>query len=328
MQNTNISKTIKILEKGGIIIYPTETCYGIGADATNQKAINKIYEMKKREKKPLIILVSSKKMAEKYIQLNKPAKLLIKLMPGPLTLIARNKNNITKPLKKNVGNGLVIYQDTIAFRISSHGFVKKLFKYWKKPLVSTSANLSGNPEPYNIKDIDKEIIKNADIVINKMSEFDKDSAINRKPKRTKPSTIFNTLTLEIVRKGPVSETLIKNTLKNKIKKILCGGCFNHIHKGHIYFLKKSKSLGDHLTVVISNNTRNEKKYGTEAIDATERKKAIEKLGIADKVIIGHNGNILKTLKKEQPNIISLGYDQPELPKHIKKKYKILRINKL
>ncbi|MBI5332100.1 MAG: Sua5/YciO/YrdC/YwlC family protein [Candidatus Aenigmarchaeota archaeon] len=334
----------KILKKGGIITYPTETCYGIGADATNQQAVTKIYKIKKRKTHmPLIVLFSSKKMAEKYVHLNKPAKLLMKkFMPVPLTLIAKKKkmtffeshlscqgkkyytflnNRITKSSAEDlvIGSNLTERNktrsiETIAFRISSHSFVRQLFKYYNKPLISTSANISGKPEPYNIKDIDKKILASADVIVD-----------YGRLRKTKPSTIFNTLTLEIERKGPISKSVIKKIMENRIKKVLCGGAFNHIHKGHIYFLRKAKSLGDHLSVVVSNDARNSKKYGNKAVPAIERKQALEKLGIADNVIIGQKENILNTLKKEQPNIIALGYDQPQLPNHIKKKYKIIRI---
>ena len=89
-------------------------------------------------------------------------------------------------------------------------------------------------------------------------------------------------------------------------KVLCGGCFNKVHKGHKYFLKKCKSFGNKLVVVIANDTHNKKPY---AVNQNKRKKNIEKLKIADKVIIGHPKNMKKTVEKEKPDIICLGYDQ-------------------
>lgn len=91
-----------------------------------------------------------------------------------------------------------------------------------------------------------------------------------------------------------------------MKKVLAGGCFNSVHPGHIYFLKKAKELGDFLIVVLANDKNNRKPY---AVPAVERKKALEMLGIADKVIIGHEKDFLTVIMMEKPDIIALGYDQ-------------------
>ena len=105
-----------------------------------------------------------------------------------------------------------------------------------------------------------------------------------------------------------------------MKKVLAGGCFNKIHKGHIYFLNKTKELG-YLIVVLTNDKNNKKPY---AIKATKRKKNLEKLKIADKIVIGHANDYSKIVKREKPQIIALGYDQ-KLPKGIK--VKTVRIKK-
>jgi FAD synthetase len=103
--------------------------------------------------------------------------------------------------------------------------------------------------------------------------------------------------------------------------VLAGGCFNQIHAGHIYFLKKAKSLGDKLVVVLANDRNNTKPY---AIAAKERKKNLQALGIADEVLIGHSSDFSSTIKKIKPNIIALGYDQT-LP--CETKIKTVRIRK-
>ncbi len=90
-----------------------------------------------------------------------------------------------------------------------------------------------------------------------------------------------------------------------MKKVLAGGCFNKIHEGHIYFLKKAKELG-YLVVVLANDMNNRKPY---AVPAKKRKKNLEKLGIADKIIVGDTEDFSKVVKKEKPDIIVLGYDQ-------------------
>jgi FAD synthetase len=114
-----------------------------------------------------------------------------------------------------------------------------------------------------------------------------------------------------------------------MKKVLAGGCFNKIHKGHVFFLKSAKKLGEYLVVVVSNDKLNKKKYGKKSVPARIRKRNIEKLKIADKVVVGHRSNFIAVVKKEKPDIIALGYDQ-KLPvkKSLVKGIKIKRIKKL
>ena len=107
------------------------------------------------------------------------------------------------------------------------------------------------------------------------------------------------------------------------KKVLVGGCFNSIHLGHIYFLKESKKLGDELFVILANDKNNKKLY---SVSAKERKRLLEALNIADKVVIGNPNNKADIVKKIKPDIIALGYDQ-ELPKGLNK-LKFVRIKKL
>jgi FAD synthetase len=96
-------------------------------------------------------------------------------------------------------------------------------------------------------------------------------------------------------------------------KVLAGGCFNSIHPGHVQFLKKAKSLGDFLVVVIAHDEHNKKPY---AIPANQRKAALEKLGIADKIVIGDADDFSRVILAEKPQIIALGYDQELLEKTI------------
>ena len=91
-----------------------------------------------------------------------------------------------------------------------------------------------------------------------------------------------------------------------IKKVLVGGCFNVIHPGHIYFLKQAKKLGDELIIILTNDENNKKPY---ALPAKERKKMLESLNIADKILIGHLKDKAKIVEKVKPFIIALGYDQ-------------------
>jgi FAD synthetase len=107
-------------------------------------------------------------------------------------------------------------------------------------------------------------------------------------------------------------------------KVLVGGCFNKIHPGHIYFLKKAKALGDYLAVVLTHDKNNKKPY---AVPAKERKKNLIALNIADKIVVGHPTDYSKTVEAIKPDIIALGYDQ-EMPEGLETKgIKIVRVRK-
>ena len=105
-------------------------------------------------------------------------------------------------------------------------------------------------------------------------------------------------------------------------KVLAGGCFNKLHKGHIYFLSKAKELG-YLVVVLTHDKNNKKPY---AIPAVKRKKNLEKLRIADKIVIGHTKDFSRVVKKEKPDLIILGYDQ-KLPEGISKRINTVQIKR-
>ncbi len=183
----------KVLDKGGVFIYPTETSYGIGCNALDEKAIKKIYSVKKRsEKKGLIVLVSDLKMAEKYIRINDTARKLCKrFMPGPLTLVCDNKR-IPKPANT----------DEVSFRISSSEFVTEFLKYYKKPIKSTSANISGKDPIYSFENVVKEFYGKVDIIIEA-----------GKLEKNKLSTVFDTRSLKVLRKGAVSSKEISGVLR-------------------------------------------------------------------------------------------------------------------
>lgn len=170
-----------ILKKGGLIIYPTETCYGLGADATNLRAVRKIIEVKARKTGKFIpIIISDMKMAEKYIVLNKDIKKLMrKFMPGPLTLVAKKKKIKTKRL---LGG----------FRIPSNRFAINLVRRFGKPITATSANISGKNPIYKISDIKKIFTDKVDLIIDSGNLL-----------RRKPSTVFDVSSKRILRKGKI-----------------------------------------------------------------------------------------------------------------------------
>lgn len=145
-ENT-IKKAVKVLEKGGLIIYPTETLYGIGADATNPKAIDKLTQYKNRPLgKPYSIAVVDQKMAEKYANLNQSAINLYKqFLPGPLTVISKSKHQLSPGVEAEDGS--------LAIRIPDYKLVTDIIKKFGKPITATSANASYKKRPYKILDI-------------------------------------------------------------------------------------------------------------------------------------------------------------------------------
>jgi len=133
----NIQKAVKVLEKGRVISFPTETYYGLGVDPFNISAVDRLFLLKKRErKKPILVLVSDIEMLNLLVDKipNQYLKLMEKFWPGPLTLIFPANSSVNHLLTGETG--------TIGVRISSNPIVKEIFKKWRKPLTATSANLS------------------------------------------------------------------------------------------------------------------------------------------------------------------------------------------
>jgi len=155
-----IKKCVEVLEKDGTILYPTDTIWGIGCDATSQKAVEKIYKLKKRvESKSLIILLADMKDISKYVETFPDiARDLMKNVERPLTIIYPNAKNIAK--------NVIAKDNSIAIRIVKNEFCKNLIRAFGKPIISSSANISGEPAPMVFKCISKEIIDNVDYVVN------------------------------------------------------------------------------------------------------------------------------------------------------------------
>lgn len=172
--NTEVHKANEIIQNGGIILYPTDTVWGIGCDATNPEAVAKIYKLKQRaETQSMICLINGEKMMYSIFKdIPEVAWQIIDLSEKPTTLI------LDKP--RNVAPNIVATDNTLGIRMVKEPFCFKLMERMKKPLVSTSANISGQPTPKNFKEISLEIIKGVDYVVN--LQHDKIT--------TKPSTII------------------------------------------------------------------------------------------------------------------------------------------
>lgn len=142
-----LKKSIETLQKGGVIIYPTETCYGVGCDATNPDAITKLLKYKNKEPgKSLPIAVNNIEMAERYVELNDTARDLYKnFLPGPVMIISKSRGLVDQRLHSE--------QEIIGVRIPNFRKLLEIITELKKPIVTTAANKKGKKTPYSIKDI-------------------------------------------------------------------------------------------------------------------------------------------------------------------------------
>ena len=183
---------LKTLNKSGIIIYPTETCYGLGVDATNQKEVNKLISYKTfRNDKPISVAVSNKEMAEKYVILNDTAKNLYKeYLPGPFTIISKSKGKVAIGVESST--------KTLGIRIPKHEFVLELVKEFGKPITATSANVSYKKTPYKITDI----MENTSSKQKKLIDLIIDAGELQK---NEPSTVIDTTLddVNVLRQGDV-----------------------------------------------------------------------------------------------------------------------------
>jgi L-threonylcarbamoyladenylate synthase len=155
----DIKNSLKVLREGGVILYPTDTIWGLGCDATNPQAVEKIFRIKVRnEALSLILLADCEAMIERYVsRVPEVAHELISVSDTPITIIY--------PGGKNLAKGVCSEDGSVGIRVCSEPFCKELIGRFRKPIVSTSANISGMPSPSNYSEIDKEIIKSADYVV-------------------------------------------------------------------------------------------------------------------------------------------------------------------
>ncbi len=157
----DINKALDVLKKGGVILYPTDPIWGLGCDATNQEAVNRIYKIKQRaDNKSMIVLVDHPGRIAGYIDdIPEVAMQLIELADKPLTIILEGA--------KNMAQNVINTEDkSIGIRVVNEPFCHTLISRFKKPIVSTSANKSGQPSPLNFAEISEEIINQVDYVVN------------------------------------------------------------------------------------------------------------------------------------------------------------------
>lgn len=157
---SEVQKCLEVLKKGGLILYPTDTVWGIGCDATNAEAVDKIYALKRRnESQALICLVSDFKMLNQFVEeVPEVAYDILKYAKKPTTII------YDQPIR--VAENLIAEDNSLAIRVSKEKFSNELAKRFRKPIVSTSANISGEPTPNSFGQISEEILKGVDYVVN------------------------------------------------------------------------------------------------------------------------------------------------------------------
>lgn len=170
-----IKETVKYLKAGKIILYPTDTIWGIGCDATNSKVVNKIFKLKKRvESKTMIVLLDSTDCLQDFMEdVPDIAADLINSVETPLTVVFPNAKNLAK--------SLIADDKTVAIRVVRNEFCKQLIHGLGHPIVSSSANISGRSAPVHFGKISDEIKKGVDYIV----KLEQDSV-----KEVKPSTII------------------------------------------------------------------------------------------------------------------------------------------
>lgn len=148
-QEKIIKETIRALGSGELVVYPTETCYGLGADATSVKAVKRVLQYKgERKGKPILVAVADRKMAEQYAEINQNAENLYKnFLPGPVAVVSKSKRKVASGIESDTG--------TLGIRIPDYPLITKIISRFGRPITSTSANTSGKKPPYSLEDIQK-----------------------------------------------------------------------------------------------------------------------------------------------------------------------------
>ena len=194
-------KPAQIIKNGGLVIFPTETVYGIGTNALDSKAVKKLYEVKKRPyEKPISLLVNSIEMIENIAKdiTELEYELIKNFFPGPLTIILKKKENISNIVTAN--------KETVGVRMPQNDIALKLIEYAGVPIATPSANISGMPSGTNIKDIMRDFEEKVEYFID-----------NGPSKIGQSSTIVQIIdeTPYILRKGAISELEIKKVIDKK-----------------------------------------------------------------------------------------------------------------
>lgn len=196
-----VESALEVLANGGIVILPTETCYGAAVDATNQQAVDKLKQYKQfRGQKPLSMAVTSKEMASEYVQINEIAENIYdNYLPGPITVVSKSKGKVAKGVESDWG--------TVGVRIPAYELYVKIVQAYGKPITATSANVSYKSIPYSIESLLKTTPKKSQKYLDLIVDA------GELPKNV-PSTVLDTTmnSLEILREGKIEfEDAIKKS---------------------------------------------------------------------------------------------------------------------
>lgn len=149
LEQTDIAKIAERLKQGDVIVYPTETCYGLGCDATNQEAVDRLFAIKERQKeKPVLVVVPDIDQLVEYIDWTPELDTISqRYWPGALTVVANLRE------EHPFAVGVAAADNTLAFRVTAHPFAAELSEALGRPLVSTSANIAKQASPYDVEQV-------------------------------------------------------------------------------------------------------------------------------------------------------------------------------
>lgn len=159
VDRTDLNQALQTLKDGGLILYPTDTIWGVGCDATNEEAVEKVFALKGRDKsKSMIILLHNDNQLASYVQeIPEVAYELIEYATKPLTIVYSNA--------KNLPNNVTAEDGSVGIRVVTHPFCEQLLQRFRKPIVSTSANISGAASPMTFNEISQDILDGVDYVV-------------------------------------------------------------------------------------------------------------------------------------------------------------------
>lgn len=193
----DLEKAAKLIEKGGLVVYPTETVYGLASDACSDESVARAFEAKSRSlEKPISVAVSSLEMARKVGKITPEAEILLReFLPGPLSIVVAARSNLSTYLSAGTGK--------VGIRVPKHPVAQKLIKEFGGPITSTSANISGRRAPTSARAALGQLRDRVDLVIDSG-----ETPIRR------PSTVVDVTgeELEVIREGPISAKEIKAAL--------------------------------------------------------------------------------------------------------------------
>ncbi len=194
-------QAVEVLKRGGVVVYPTDTAYGLAVDATNSSAVDRLYKLKGRDfKKPTHVIIPHVSWLKKIVKLNKPAlQLMNEFLPGPLTIVLSLKAKGKSWQKLSAGS------KTMGVRMPDNAIALELALKFGKPITTTSANVSGKDNCYSVTEVKKQFAKSQH-----KPDFYLDGG---KLRKIKPSTVVSLIKgVKILREGPIKEKQITNAL--------------------------------------------------------------------------------------------------------------------